>query len=333
MDIVTEVLSTLRVTSALFARFEATAPWGIHFAVERVVKFCLVTQGSCWLTMDDKPESIRLEKGDFFATSHGARYRIGDSPQTAAHPIEELLGPAKRPTTEAIHIGGKGTASTALLNGLIAFDDLGGVHLGELFPPLILIRQAQAEHSGFATYLHLLTKEGSSEEPGSRLIANWLGGILFVHAIRIYAASPESNQPGWIGALTDPHIATAIRVMHEQVARSWTVNELARLSGMSRSSFAVRFKELVGMPPLDYLGNWRIYLAMRAFRDSTETLAQVALTVGYESDSAFSKAFKRKTGLTPAQYRRQLKLGKTNTIALGFPAQRSSSSRPQSPVL
>jgi AraC-like DNA-binding protein len=301
VDVLTDVISTIRIKSALYARVEARAPWGIGFEVKDVIKFCLVARGNCCLVMEESGP-LFLAEGDFFLTTGGAKYSIRDLPQSPFQPVEDVLGRPGRGVGELVRIGGTG-ASTTLLNGLLAFDMPDGAYFLKLLPQLIVIRREQAQRSGFAIYLERLRIEAEDETPGAQLVSNWLGGILFVHAIRAYAAEKDSRGLGWLSALSDRQIASALHAMHKGVANRWTVRELAAEAGMSRSGFAERFRDRVGTSPLEYLADWRMHLAMGLLRDHSKKLSLIAANLGYESEVAFSKAFKKRTGFTPSAYR------------------------------
>ena len=309
MDVLTDVLGTMRVSSMLYARIEATAPWGVGFEVKHVVKFCLVARGGCCLTMEGSGP-LFLSEGDFFLTSR-ARYCVCDSPGSPVRPVEEILSQAEGRTGQSVgkpvHIGGPGPATT-LLNGLLSFEGPDQAYFLDLLPRLIIVRREQALRWGFEVYLQRLSIEAQDPTPGAQLVANWLGGILFVHSVRGYAGSEEGRQPGWLGALSDRRIAAGLHAMHERVDHRWTVGELAKVAGMSRSGFAQSFRERVGKSPLEYLSDWRMHLAQRFLQQEGQKLSWIASRLGYDSDTAFSKAFKARTGTTPSEYRKQGKL-------------------------
>ncbi len=302
MDVLTEVLSTMRVSSALYARVEAAAPWGIDFEVHHAIKFCLVTRGSCCLVVPGK-EPQTLAEGDFLLTTGGARYTLCDAPGSPSRPLTELLTGDPHGVDQAVRLGGPGETAT-LLNGILTFAASEESYFLGLLPPLLLIRREQAREAGFDVYLHRLTVEAQDPSPGAQLVANWLSGILFVHSVRVYARS-EGARTGWLAALADRKLALALQAVHQRLAHRWTVQELAEVAGMSRSAFASAFKALVGKAPLEYVSDWRMQVAKGLLHEGSQKLSAVASVLGYESDTAFSKAFKRTTGATPAEYRRK----------------------------
>lgn len=205
-----------------------------------------------------------------------------------------------------MRVGGPGEPTT-LFNGIATFDRWQAGHLVDLLPPFLVVRRDQAERLGFRVYMEQLAREVDDPSPGAQLVADWLAGILLVHALRAYAATEEGRRSGWLGALSHPPIASALQAIHERLDHPWTVGELAEVAAMSRSSFAEAFRARVGSSPLEYLTTWRMQVAAGILRDENQKLSQIASRVGYESDTAFSKAFKRKTGMTPSEYRARVR--------------------------
>jgi transcriptional regulator GlxA family with amidase domain len=174
-----------------------------------------------------------------------------------------------------------------------------------LLPELILIKADQAQTLALHSTLQLLASEMAEPAPGSEVMVNRLADILFIQCVRAHIASSSENcKSGWLRAIFDPKIGAALKAMHERVENTWTVETLAAAAGMSRSAFALKFKEMLGETPLEYLTNWRMYKATGLLREEDKKLFDVAKSVGYESDAAFSKAFKRVLGMAPREYRR-----------------------------
>jgi AraC-like DNA-binding protein len=174
----------------------------------------------------------------------------------------------------------------------------------QLLPNLILIKADQARTLALHNTLQLLASEMSEQTPGSEVVANRLGEILFIQAIRAHIESgTDSSKQGWLRAIFDPKIGAALKSIHENVSNGWTVESLAAAAGMSRSAFASHFKTLLGQTPLDYVTDWRMQKAIPLLQQGDKKLTDIAQLVGYESDAAFSKAFKRVVGLAPGEYR------------------------------
>jgi transcriptional regulator GlxA family with amidase domain len=175
--------------------------------------------------------------------------------------------------------------------------------LADVLPPLLHIDGSSPEASIVRFFLDQLVKEVASDRPGAKLISEQLAQLLFVQTMRSYLATAGSLAPGWIRALGDERIAPALRLMHQEPGRPWRLQGLAEIVAMSRTGFAVRFKEAAGIAPLTYLSNWRIRVAEQRLRETSTPVATLALSLGYASESAFSNAFKRATGMAPSRYR------------------------------
>jgi transcriptional regulator GlxA family with amidase domain len=178
--------------------------------------------------------------------------------------------------------------------------------LKRLLPDLILVKSDQAQSLALHATLQLLASELAQSAPGVEVMVNRLADILFIQCVRAHIVlTSESCKGGWLRAIFDPRIGEALKAMHQKVENPWTVETLAVAAGMSRSAFALRFKELLGETPLEYLTNWRMYKATVFLQERDKKLFDVAKSVGYESDAAFSKAFRRVFGVAPRQYQRR----------------------------
>jgi AraC-like DNA-binding protein len=298
MDPLTDVFTSMRVESVVYGRLEATAPWALRFEAPSHAKFGIVQRGNCWLTVDGV-EPVPLTGGDCYLLPRGDSFTLGDDPHTPARSFSEMTAPE---CGSVMRYGGGG-APASVIGGKFSFDGLSSRPLTDLLPPVIHIRADEARGRALQGTLQLLAAEITSPGPGSTVIVSRLADTLFVQAIRAHIASAGCMKSGWLRALGDPAIGTALKSMHDRIEHPWTVAELAMSAGMSRSAFAPRFKELVGETPLEYLTRWRMYQAGRLLRDGKRKLFEVAHLVGYESDGAFNKAFKRVLGVTPGEYR------------------------------
>jgi transcriptional regulator GlxA family with amidase domain len=179
--------------------------------------------------------------------------------------------------------------------------------LKRLLPELILIKADQARTLALHATLQLLASEMSEPAPGAEVMVNRLADILFIQCVRAHIASSSENcKSGWLRAIFDPKIGTALKAMHERIENPWMVETLAAAAGISRSAFALKFKELLGETPLEYLTNWRMYKATGLIQEGDRKMAEIAKSVGYDSGAAFSKAFKRVLGAAPREYRRSI---------------------------
>jgi AraC-like DNA-binding protein len=199
---------------------------------------------------------------------------------------------------------GSGAPRTVGAGGRFTFDDEMSSLLLSLLPQLIHIRRSSPHARSLRAVLELIRFETDETRPGAAAITGSLANIVLVNILRAYLAS-DSRPVGWLGALADPKIGRALGLMHGAVARRWKIEDLASLVGMSRTTFAERFKALVGVPPLDYLIRWRMTIARSALKSDHPGLASIATNIGYESETAFSQAFKRMYGVSPGRYRAQ----------------------------
>lgn len=307
MDPLDEVFSAMRVDNALYARIEAGAPWGLNFRRGQTARFGLVVRGGGWLTLDDPSvpprEPVALSAGDCFVIPHGLSFTIQDDLHSATVNCVDVV----RDNVGGIVPLGGGGAATTIICGWFIFDAYGSRPLLELLPPLLHIRMDQDRTQLLQATLQLLAMETAQHALGSAVIVSRLADIIFVQTVRAYVQTLDGEtETGWLAALSDRRIGAALRVLHGNVASEWTVEGLASAAGMSRSAFALRFKEKVGQAPLDYLTRWRMFRAGHLLRSTDRPLADVAASVGYESEAAFNKAFKRTMGAAPGAFRRSV---------------------------
>jgi AraC-like DNA-binding protein len=318
VDPITDVFKTMHVASVVHARLEATAPWGLmreaevgkeaapHSAASETspsqfAHFGMVSRGNCWLSVEGIPDPLPLTGGDCFLLAPGSAHALRDNPRTRAHSFCEV---APKNGSNVIHYGGGG-APTTIISGWFRFGQTSVKPLKRLLPELILIKADQAQTLALHSTLQLLASEMAEPAPGSEVMVNRLADVLFIQCVRAHIASSSENcKSGWLRAIFDPKIGAALKAMHERVENPWTVETLAAAAGMSRSAFALRFKELLGETPLEYLTNWRMYKATGLLQEDDKKMFEVAKSVGYDSDAAFSKAFKRVLGVAPREYRR-----------------------------
>jgi AraC family transcriptional regulator, alkane utilization regulator len=304
MDVLTDVLHTLRLNSSVYCRSEMSSPWSLRFEPIKIAAFHVIERGSCWLKLDEHAKPIPLTGGDVLVLPQGTGHNISDE---ADNPPFVSIWLDQETATESrnLYYGGEGR-STVLLCGTFEFEPNAAQPLLDLLPPGIHIKGEDGKvGENLEATLRAMAKEADVKRPGSQILLRRLADILFVQVVRIWLEDEKSQKQGWLGALRDQQIGKALGLMHSQPANDWTVEDLAMAVAMSRSGFAARFRDLVGEPPLQYLTHRRMVIAADLLSRSRLEMPLIAEKTGYKSEEAFSKAFKRFFKVAPGAYRRQ----------------------------
>jgi AraC-like DNA-binding protein len=315
MDALSETLRVVHLVGAIFLQGRFTAPWCYQSPhadaaaallepdAERVVIFHLVTEGECFVELDDLPP-VRLGAGDVIVFPQGDAHRMGSAPglqPAPATPLQELL--QRRP--RQLMFGGGG-ASTRLLCGYLACDARLARLLLAGLPPLVRVN---VRGSNAGTWLEASVRyalaEARSPRPGGAGVLSKLAEVLFIEVLRLYINEHSAGRTGWLAGLGDRVVGAALNALHQRPAQAWTLEELAREAGTSRSVLAERFQHLVGSSPMQYLIQWRMMLAANLLCRSKAPLSRIAEDVGYQTDTAFIRAFRREYGVPPATWRRR----------------------------
>ena len=300
MDPLSDVLSLLKPQNHLSAGFEAGGDWSLQFPdQEQGIKCGAVVSGACWLSVAGRADAVRLEAGESFLLPSGRPFRLATDLSLPPVAAAEVFAPARRGGIVSLNGGGDFflVSSRFGLAGRHA-----GILLG-LLPTIVHIRNAP-ETAALRWSVERMMQELRHPQPGGFLVVRHLAHMMLIQALRLHLADGASGGTGWLFALGDRQMGAAIGAMHGDPGRRWTLAELARHAGMSRSSFAQRFKDMVGTAPMEYLTRWRMVVAGDRLAHSGEQVAGIALALGYESESAFSTAFKRVMGCPPRQYGR-----------------------------
>ncbi|HEX9625871.1 MAG TPA: AraC family transcriptional regulator [Acidiferrobacterales bacterium] len=295
-----DLLPRLRVREAQYTRVEAGAPWGLDFGIYRHTKFGLVTEGGCYVDIKDGHAPVALARGSCYLLPRGDAFRLRHAPDGDAEAFADAL---KRLEGRTLRCDGGGERAT-VVGGRFVFAGQDYPPVLDLLPPLVHFRVSERELDALEATVRLLADEIASPSLGSALMVDRLADIFFIQSLRAYLLSEQGRDVGWIGAVADERLSAAIRLMHAESARPWTLASLAARAGMSRAVFAARFKEKVGMSPMSYLTRCRFHQALQLLQQTTMSIAHVAARVGYESEAAFSKAFKREMGVPPGAYRK-----------------------------
>jgi AraC-like DNA-binding protein len=300
MDPLSDLLALLKPQSYVSAGFDAGGDWSIRFAHQQDRMKCYaVISGGCWLAVDDLNEPVRLEAGDCFVLPTGRAFTLASNLDLPSVEAKSVFPP---PQNGGIitHNGGGDlylAGSRFAVSGHIA-----GMLL-DLLPPIIHLRN-EADQDALRFSVERMMAELRQGQPGGHLVAQHLAHMMLVQALRLHLASASGAGTGWFHALADDNLRLAIEAIHADPSRRWTLADLAAVSAMSRSNFALRFKEVLGETPMEYLARWRMLVAGDRLLNTGDPIATIALSLGYESESAFSTAFKRVMGCTPRQYGR-----------------------------
>lgn len=297
-DPLSDLLNFLQARCRLSGRVVAGGTWARRFANLDAIKFCAVTEGGCWYLIDGMSEPARVDAGDVLITN-GTRTLTLASAAPLIHGATAT--PLVRDEDGEFQLG-QGR-DFVMLGGTVQVDaDRQSLLLNGL-PPLIHVRGTMGEAEPLSWLLEQLVSEMKGGRPGGAAVIAGLTQLLFVQTLRAYLAHASNGDAGWLKGFGDQRLAVVLSSIHGEPSHNWGLEELARKAGMSRTSLAVRFREIMGIPPLAYLTQWRMYLARRELRAGA-SISEAAAAVGYASESAFSNAFKRVMDVAPGQYRR-----------------------------
>jgi AraC-like DNA-binding protein len=299
-DPVADAIGLLKPRTVVGPNLRAMGEWALRFDTFLHVRIGGLVRGTCWLILEGH-EPVLLQEGDTFMLGNPPPYVLASTLDTRPRPAKPVLAGAD---DGLVRIGQESEDDLYLCVGHIAFDDSNATLLTDLLPPLVIVRAADPRGLELGQLIALLAAEVGVVAAGSPLVQNHLAQVLLVHMLRAHAG--QTDRPtGWLGALTEDGIGTALRAVHADVAHSWSLKELAEISHMSRSAFAQTFKSHVGVPPLEYLIQWRMNLARDALARDTLSISELARATGYQSESAFSTAFRRVVGSSPTKFRNQ----------------------------
>ena len=315
MDTLSEVLRAVRLTGAVYFSIDGSTPWVVETpagsviaphvgaGVEHVINYHIVMSGLCWVGLVGEP-AFRVEAGDIIVFPQGDPHVLSSGPGMRARPDVDIYRAANQQAVPlCVSLAGGGPGGARIVCGFLGCDARPFNPLLAALPRVIHVPASREGTSGLRQLIDLALAESTTPRPGSDGVLSRLSEVLFLEVVRYFTATLAPDQAGWFAALRDPTVGLALGRLHERPAHPWTLQILARDVGTSRSVLAERFTRLVGMPPLQYLARWRIQLAANLLRTSTVGLAEIADRVGYGSEAALSRAFKRTLGVSPALYR------------------------------
>jgi AraC family transcriptional regulator, alkane utilization regulator len=319
MDALSDVLKSVRLEGALYINAEFTAPWCIRGkygmanvrerlgGAEHVVFFHFLTEGSCKVKLADGAEAINVSAGDLVLFPQDDRHLMGSDLQLAPLETEKLNASYAAAGADLVQVRhGGGGAATRFVCSYLACSRSVCRPLLDALPRLLRIPVGDGPAAALLReLLRVGVHESSASQPGAKSMLAKLAELMFVDALRRYVANLPPEGRGWLAGVRDAQIGRALALLHGEPRRAWTVDDLAREVALSRSALAERFAALVGEPPMQYLMRWRLALAAQTLRSSNRAIARVAEESGYESESAFNRAFKREFDMPPAAWRRQ----------------------------
>jgi AraC family transcriptional regulator, alkane utilization regulator len=333
MDVLSDVLRAIRLCGSVFFTAEFSSPWALQSPnpdllativmpqAEHVSLFHILMEGQC-LVESDTRRPVRMESGDVVVFPHGDSHTMRSDEDAEMTRLDRVLSHPAPDALPQVSFGGGGRSARFLCGYLNC-----NQRFGPLFDalPAILIVRRQTDYrtveaidgtdrepaavpressTWLATTLKFTINEATTARPGNAAMLGRLTELMFVEIIREYMQQLNARERGWLAALKDPHVGQALRVLHAEPSRQWTVDRLAHEVATSRSALAERFTTLIGESPMKYLSNWRMHIAKQMLRDRTDNIQSIAERIGYESEPAFNRAFKKATGSPPATWRR-----------------------------
>jgi len=299
-----QALYQLRLNGSLYCQSELYAPWGMEMPeMPGEMMFHIVLSGECWLSVGDQP-SVHLPTGSLALVPKGQGHSIFSTEGIECTHLFDIPVKQVSERYEFIRHGGEGDRTT-LLCGVISFDPVGGAKLIAQLPNVVSINSMHGNQSQWLqSTLQLITSEAENVGLGGETIMAHLADIIVIHVIRHWVETSVEAQQGWLGALKDPKLGKALVAIHSQPDKSWSVDQLAQAAGMSRSGFSARFTEIIGTSVKQYLTHWRMTIARAKLATQSIPLGDLAEELGYQSEAAFSRAYKRVMGESPVRHLR-----------------------------
>jgi AraC-like DNA-binding protein len=299
MDPLSDVLLLLKPRSYSAGGFDAGGEWSVQFPLHEGIKCYAVVSGHCWLSVEGIPDAVRLETGDCFLLPSGRPFRLASD--LTLTPVDARTIFVKALNGGIVSFNGGGDCF--IVGGQFAFTCSHPGILLEVLPPIVHLR-TESDKAALRWSLERMRQEVREQRPGGFLVTQHLAYMMLVQALRLHLEEGLIGCVGWLSALRDKQMSAVIQSMHDDPAHRWTLQKLAERAGMSRSIFVLKFKQTVGSSPMEYLTRWRMVLAGDRLTNSGDPISTIARSPGYESESAFSTAFKRVMGCSPRQYSR-----------------------------
>jgi AraC-like DNA-binding protein len=318
MDALSDVLRAIRLTGATFFEVAATGTWVAEQpdpetllpkflpGAEHLISYHVVTEGRCYAsTIDGEP--VLLEAGEVVVFTRGDAHVMSSTPglRTKPYSPDQLDARTRKQLPFSVSYGGPGPIATKLVCGFLACDAQPFNPLLENLPPVITAGDRGSNSGWLGQFIQLATLESTDRRAGGESVLARLSELMFIEVVRRYLDNLPPEQAGWLAGVRDPFVGKALSLMHGDPARDWTIESLAREVGLSRSVLAERFTDLLAIPPMQYLAKWRMQLASGMLSAGGANIATVAAEIGYGSEAAFSRAFKKMVGVAPSAWRRR----------------------------
>lgn len=298
------LLDKMSLESVFCTHSQFSIPWGIEMPLmDNCMMFHLVINGKAYLSVND--EKFELNSGEFVLLPRGEGHILSCGTSSFHTNLVDLPIEIINDRYERLKFGGGGN-KTEMLCGAIVFKHPLTLRLLDMLPSSILVKRGSLRYSALKSIIDLLESETRKSEEGSAGAISRLADLLVITSLREYIESEEAAELGWVGALEDSRISKAIELVHQHPSRHWNLEDLSAEVGMSRTSFTGEFKRLVGNSPMEYLTEWRMSLAFGDLQNTKSSILQIALDYGYQSESAFSRAFKRTIGHSPSAVRKEI---------------------------
>ena len=315
MDTLSAVLRAVRLTGAVFFDVDACEPWvastppgdaivrKIFPEAGHLIPYHVITHGSCWGSVDGEPP-VHASTGDIIVFPHGDAHTLSSAPGMRGTPDLTLYRrPGVGQLPFSVTMGSSRADPAHIVCGYLGCD---ATPFNPLLAALPRVLHVGGQSNGaISTFVQFAMAEANQRRPGSEAVLGHLSELMFVDVVRRYLETLPSDRTGWLAALRDPFVGRAVTALHRSPAHQWSLESLAREVGLSRSALAERFTQLAGQPPMQYLANWRMQLAANQLLAGTDNVATIAERVGYESEAAFSRAFKKAVGMPPSEWRRR----------------------------
>ncbi len=319
-DILTDVLRAVHISGAIFFDVHAASPWAseaphsreiralVMPEAQHLIEYHVMVSGSCWATLvDGSAPPVEVGPGSILIFPHGDPHAMSSQPNARATPDLSTFAPGtpENPRPFFLNPGGDGPKSARIICGFLGCDAGPFNPLLQALPRVLHVADgASAEGGLIGTLIEATVRESETRRLGGGGVLSKLAELIFIEAIRRYAETQPDEARNWLVGLREPLVGRALRALHAEPRRAWTLPELAREAGASRTALAERFAEHLGMPPMAYLAAWRMQIAAGLLSSGALPVAQIAERVGYESEASFGRAFKRTTGMAPGEWRR-----------------------------